>query len=76
MTSIWDYTIEKWGIEQAERYVRMLDRAFAELGSNSALEQESDFIRQGYRKHRVGQHVVFYPFFIALILLVMSLLNK
>lgn len=63
MTSIWDYTIEMWGREQAERYVRMLDRTFSELVVNPNLGRSCDFIRQGYRKYRVGRHLVFYRTF-------------
>jgi toxin ParE1/3/4 len=51
LTGIWDYTVETWGIEQAERYVRLVNRSFEELAGNPGLGRTCDALREGYRKH-------------------------
>ena len=60
LESIWDYTVDTWDEQQAERYLRMLNRAFADLAENPSLGRSADFIRSGYRRHLAGRHVVFY----------------
>ena len=60
LESIWDYTVDTWDVEQAERYVRMINRAFGDLAKDSVLGRSCDVIREGYRKHLVGRHVIFY----------------
>ena len=34
LESIWVYTIRRWGVEQANRYIDFLTAAFAELATN------------------------------------------
>jgi toxin ParE1/3/4 len=60
LESIWDYTVDTWDAQQAERYLRMLNRAFTDLAENPSLGRSADFIRRGYRRHLAGRHVVFY----------------
>lgn len=60
LEEIWDYTVETWDEEQAERYLRLINRSLDDLSKNSALGRACDFIRAGYRKHLVGRHVVYY----------------
>ena len=57
---IWDYTIEAWGEEQAERYLRLINQSFCRLAENPSLGRSCDTIREGYRKYGVGRHVIFY----------------
>ena len=40
--------------------MRLIDRSFRELAKNPALGRPCDFIREGYRKHLAGRHVIFY----------------
>ena len=60
LSGIWDYTLEEWGVEQAEKYVREL---WAEIQlqsrDHSTSTQISD-VRAGYRKTRYGSHVIFF----------------
>lgn len=60
LDGIWAYTVETWGEEQAERYIRMLNDTFCELATNPSSGRSCDEIRQGYRKSRTGRHVIFY----------------
>jgi toxin ParE1/3/4 len=60
LDSIWDYTVDTWSEEQAERYIWMLHSGFESIAREPARGRPCDEIRDGYRKHRVGHHVIFY----------------
>ena len=58
--SIWDYSAEHWGLDQAETYVRDLQSAFEAIAANPRLGRACDEIRPGYFKRATGSHIVFY----------------
>jgi len=60
LESIWDYTVETWGEEQAERYLRLINQSFHKIADNPGLGRPCDAIRKGYRRLGVGRHMVFY----------------
>ena len=60
LESIWMYTTKHWGIEQAHRYTDELTNAFKLLANNPEHGAACDDIRAGYRRHRVGRHVIYY----------------
>ncbi len=60
IADIWDYTVERWGIAQAERYVRLLEATISDLSASPKRGRACDEIRRGYRKYPAGSHVVFY----------------
>lgn len=57
---IWDYTAEKWGVDQAEIYLLSIQRALEGLADGSTISQSADHIRKKYRKTIVGSHTVFF----------------
>lgn len=57
---IWDYTYERWGDEQAEEYVRELQRAIERVIDNPMIGRFCDEVRSGYRKHAVASHTLYY----------------
>lgn len=57
---IWVYTVERWGVEQAELYVRQLGSAVETIAQNPQRDRPCDEIREGYRRYPSGSHVVFY----------------
>ncbi len=57
---IWLYTSEAWGHEQANGYTDDLADAFSQLAHNPKLGMSCEDIRRGYRRFRVGRHVVYY----------------
>lgn len=59
LEEIWVYTFETWSIEQADRYHNDLMAAIVALASGSRIGRAVD-IREGYFKHPVGSHVIFY----------------
>jgi toxin ParE1/3/4 len=60
LDSIWDYTEETWGIDQAERYVRDIQRTCEGLASGHKRGRSAETIRPGYWKVAAGEHLIFY----------------
>jgi len=54
------YTLARWGKEQRDLYLRMLDGCFRRLAANPLHGVECSAIRGGYRKLTAGSHVIFY----------------
>ena len=57
---IWDYSAERWGADQAERYVLGIRDACRDLAAGRMRGRAADDVRAGYRKAAVGSHVLFY----------------
>ena len=60
LRSIARYTEQTWGREQRNQYLSKLDASFLMLVHEPELGRACDEIRQGYRKHHVGRHLIFY----------------
>jgi toxin ParE1/3/4 len=60
LDDIWSFSATRWGESQAERYLRQLQRAIEAIANSPKLGPSCDDIREGYRRFRVGSHVVFY----------------
>ncbi len=60
LRSIARYTEAKWGHSQRNKYLHMLDEGFNTIAQQPDLGIVCDYIRTGYRKHRVGRHLIFY----------------
>ena len=60
LSGIWDYTLEEWGIDQAEKYVRELWAAIQEQACDYTSSTDISDVRPGYRKFRSGSHVIFF----------------
>jgi toxin ParE1/3/4 len=60
LEAIWIYTVEQWGVEQAERYLHGVFDCFEELAANPRLGRDRDDVKAGYRSFPQGRHVVFY----------------
>lgn len=54
------YTQKKWGREQRNHYLTMLDDCFHQLAANPLVGKDCSDIRSGYRKLKAGSHVIFY----------------
>lgn len=57
---IWDYTAERWGVAQADRYVLSLREACTAIAGGEMPGQDASHIRPGYRKQLSGRHVLYY----------------
>lgn len=60
MIEIADYTVDRWGPSQAERYINGLEDCFQRLVRSPQMGRPCDQIRRGYRRVEHGKHVVIY----------------
>jgi len=57
---IYDYTIERWGIEQAENYVTELHNTCQNIASDEKKGRDASYIRSGYSQQTSGSHFIFF----------------
>ncbi|MFI8590740.1 MULTISPECIES: type II toxin-antitoxin system RelE/ParE family toxin [Dietzia] len=60
LSEIWDFTRERWDIQQAETYISEIRAAIERVAEEPARGRDCDEIRPGYRRYAIGSHVVFY----------------
>lgn len=60
LDAIAEYTIEKWGPDQLERYLQSMIDRFEWLAANPLAGRERDDVHPGYRSFPEGSHVIFY----------------
>ncbi|MBB5633801.1 toxin ParE1/3/4 [Cryobacterium mesophilum] len=60
LASIWDFTVEQWGLRQAEKYIREIQAAIERVAADPERGHVRDDIREGYRSYSIGSHAVFY----------------
>ena len=59
LANIYDWTLRRFGPEQAERYAQEFNQAFGFLAENPRLARDASNIRPGLFKHMSGSHVVY-----------------
>ncbi|MBN8578752.1 MAG: type II toxin-antitoxin system RelE/ParE family toxin [Cytophagales bacterium] len=57
---IWWYTVQKWSIEQADRYVNLIFDEIEYVSKNSTQGRDFSHIRKNYRCSKVKSHLIFY----------------
>ena len=60
LKAIWTYTADRWGIEQADRYVGLLDSAMRIVAADARRGRPCHHVRPGYFKYSSGNHVLFF----------------
>jgi toxin ParE1/3/4 len=60
LDDIWNYTADRWGLDQTETYTRQLWKDIAAVAERPSLGRECSEVRRGYRKYPSGSHVLFY----------------
>lgn len=60
LDSIWDYTTDRWSVDQADRYVRELVDAVNQLCSGASKGRRIDQVRQDYLQLPVGSHLIIF----------------
>lgn len=60
LSEIWDYTYSQWGVEQAEKYLRELLSTMEHAVSDPTKSVDIGDVRRGYRKSRLGSHVIYF----------------
>lgn len=56
---IWDYSAERWGADQADRYMDEIRDACLGLASGTKQGRPVD-VRPGYLKYAAGTHMVYF----------------
>jgi toxin ParE1/3/4 len=73
---IWDYTSDRWDDDQAEAYVRDIQRAIERVAANPLIGRVCDEVRPGYGRHAVGSHTVYYRISTAGLIDVVRILHR
>jgi toxin ParE1/3/4 len=60
LLDVWIFSFERWGEEQADRYLDVLDRAIRSLSASPWRGTMRDYVRAGYRVLFVNQHAIYY----------------
>ena len=60
LESIWLYSYQEWGVEQADQYIRSLLSRFTWLSENPQLGKQRAEIKPGYYCFPEGMHLIFY----------------
>ncbi|MFR9749702.1 type II toxin-antitoxin system RelE/ParE family toxin [Nocardia sp. 004] len=76
LEQIYDYTLDRWDIDQAEYYVRELLRAFDRVAANPRSGRSCDDIRPGYFRPPTGSHMVYYRITISGVVEIMRILHQ
>lgn len=60
LSSIWDYTADRWDVRQAELYIDDIRAAVERIAEDPRRGRHCDDVRSGYRRYAVGSHLLFY----------------
>jgi len=60
LNGIWEYTVETWGFDQAESYLRALNKTFETISQKPDLGRVYDEVYPGLRVCPSGKHLIFY----------------
>lgn len=57
LSSIWNFTEERWDIGQSEKYIREIQAAVERVAEDPERGRAREGVREGYRSYAVGSHV-------------------
>jgi toxin ParE1/3/4 len=60
LEEIWNYTADRWGEDQADRYVLRLHRAIETIANDPSKGRSCDHLRAGYRRYSAAAHLLFF----------------
>ena len=60
LNDIWYYTLEKWSLEQADKYYTTIKLACNGIGQNPDVGKEYDGINKNLLGLNIGKHIIFY----------------
>lgn len=60
LETIWEYSFEQWGVEQANRYIDKIIAKFEVIAAGPLLLPACDHIRNGYRRGLVERHMIYF----------------
>jgi toxin ParE1/3/4 len=60
LEEIWQYTVETWSVEQADRYYHLIFDEINFICKNIHAGKSMEHVRSGYRASKVKSHLIFY----------------
>jgi toxin ParE1/3/4 len=60
LIEIWDYTVEEWSQNQAEKYYDLIMAYCLDLANNPQLGKPYDIVIVGVLGYKCGEHIIFY----------------
>ena len=57
---IWNYTVQKWNVDQAEAYLRVINQALSLLRANPRLGRSAGDIGHDLFKFPAASHIIYY----------------
>ena len=60
LINIWEYTFQKWSLEQADRYFNILVHGMNEICKNPDLGKSYEYFRKDYFKKKKKSHIIFF----------------
>jgi toxin ParE1/3/4 len=60
LEEIWLYTVEKWSVDQADRYYNLIFDEIHYICKNTNAGKPMEHARKGYRASKVKSHLIFY----------------
>jgi toxin ParE1/3/4 len=60
LTEIWDYTVEEWSENQAEKYYNLIMASCMDLASNPQHGKSYDILSLNVLGYKCGEHIIFY----------------
>ncbi|MBK8242083.1 MAG: type II toxin-antitoxin system RelE/ParE family toxin [Saprospiraceae bacterium] len=60
LINIWEYTFQKWSLEQADKYFNILVHGMNEICKNPDLGKSYEYIRKDYFGYNQKSHIIFY----------------
>ena len=60
LEQIWLYTVERWSVDQADRYYNLIFDEINYICKNSKTGKSMEHVRKGYRACKVKSHLIFY----------------
>jgi len=60
--SIWFYTMEKWSVDQADRYYDLIFEEIEQIAEYPLRGKDYNHIRKNYRRSKIKSHFIFYKY--------------
>lgn len=60
LSSVWDFTEQRWDTRQTETYLSEIRTAIERIADDPRRGRACDDIREGYRRYGIGSHLLFY----------------
>ena len=60
LIEIWDYTVENWSENQAEKYYILIMASCMDLANNPQLGKSYKIVSQNLLGYKCGEHIIFF----------------